>query len=312
RKPAASSAASRTCASSSSRPPHSIAWSTTRLARRHSRSATVTSSTSSSRAGARKSIRIARTANTSPCEVRSVSCPWPSPRIHSVRARSMKATYRAWYTTPPASVSSQYTLVGRLNKGCDPLLIEQFPRVGGVLRLRARLQAEVAVGLVGGHPPARGAHQEALLDQVGLDHVLQGAALLAQRRGQRFHADRAAVEVLDDQVEQAPVQAVEALRVDAEHLHRRVVVLSGDPAAGTDLGVVADPAQQPVGDARGATRAARDLAGAPGFAIDAQDPGRTPHDPLQLRGAVELQPLDDAEAVAQRRGQQASAGGGAD
>src|SRR5690606_13313659 len=113
----------------------------------------------------------------------------------------MKATYRAWYTTPPASVSSQYTLVGRLNKVWDPLplLIEQFPRVGGGLRLRPRLQPEVAVGLAGGHAPARGAHQEALLDQVGLDHVLQGAALLRQRGGQRFHAHRAAVEVRSEE-----------------------------------------------------------------------------------------------------------------
>ena len=49
-------------------------------------------------------------------------------------------------------------------------------------------------------------------DQVGLDHVFQGAALLAERRGQRFHADRAAVEILDDQVEQPPIQVVEAFR----------------------------------------------------------------------------------------------------
>src|SRR3546814_12417917 len=92
-------------------------------------------------------------------------------------------------------------------------------------------------------------------------------------------------------------------------LFRSVVV---DAAGGADLGVVAHAPQQAVGDARGAARTARDLAGALGYAVDAQDLRRALHDPGQVFGAVELQPLDDAEAVAQRRGQQAGAGGGAD
>src|SRR3546814_4654006 len=88
-------------------------------------------------------------------------------------------------------------------------------------------------------------------------------------------------------------------------LFRSVVV---DAAGGADLGVVAHAPQQAVGDARGAARAARDLAGALGYAVDAQDLRRALHDPGQVFGAVELQPLDDAEAVAQRRGQQAEIG----
>src|SRR3546814_9304656 len=78
------------------------------------------------------------------------------------------------------------------------------------------------IRLVRRHASARGADQEALLDQVRLDHVLKRAALLAQRRGQRFDADRAAVEVLDDQVEQAPVQVVETFRIHLQHLHRGI------------------------------------------------------------------------------------------
>src|SRR3546814_10794607 len=52
------------------------------------------------------------------------------------------------------------------------------------------------------HAAARGAHQEALLDQEGLDHVLEGAALFAQRGGQRLDPDRAAVEGLHDDAQQ--------------------------------------------------------------------------------------------------------------
>ena len=60
-----------------------------------------------------------------------------------------------------------------------------------------RRQAEVLVGAPRGHPAPRRAH-EALLDQEGLQHVLDGAALLAERRRQGLHADRPAVEALDD------------------------------------------------------------------------------------------------------------------
>ncbi|MNV35862.1 hypothetical protein D3C71_1273230 [compost metagenome] len=82
-----------------------------------------------------------------------------------------------------------------------------------------------------------------------------------------------------------------------------------DMAAGLDLRIVAYATQQAVGDTRGAACAAGDLACAFGAAINAEDAGRTPHDAGQLFGRIELQALHDAEAVAQRRGQQAGAGG---
>jgi len=64
----------------------------------------------------------------------------------------------------------------------------------------------VQEGRLGGRAPARGAHHEALLDQVGLDDVLDGTALLADRGGQALDADGSAVEALDDRREQAPVR----------------------------------------------------------------------------------------------------------
>jgi hypothetical protein len=78
------------------------------------------------------------------------------------------------------------------------------------------------------------------------------------------------------------------------------------------MSIAARAPQQAVGDARGAARPARDFARAVGVAVDAEDARGAAHDPGQLLGRIELQPLDDAEAVAQRRGQQAGAGGGAD
>src|SRR3546814_3426661 len=80
-------------------------------------------------------------------------------------------------------------------------------------RITPRLEAEVPVRLVRRHAPARGADQEALLDQVRLDHVLERAAFLAQRRGQRFDADRAAVEVLDDRSEEHTSELQSLMRI---------------------------------------------------------------------------------------------------
>ena len=71
-----------------------------------------------------------------------------------------------------------------------------------------RLQTQMQIGLAGDHATARRAHQESLLDQIGLDHVLHGAAFLAERRGHAVDAHRTTLEMLDHQSEQAPVEEV--------------------------------------------------------------------------------------------------------
>jgi len=75
----------------------------------------VTSSSSSSRAARRNFTFISVTTQMKPCV--SFSSIWSMPRARksSLRARSKKFRYREWYTTPPASVSSQYTRTGQLN-----------------------------------------------------------------------------------------------------------------------------------------------------------------------------------------------------
>ncbi len=180
------------------------------------------------------------------------------------------------------------------------------------LRATARRHhAQVPVRRHRRHPPARRALQEALLDQVGLDHVLDGVAFLADRSGHVVQAHRPAVETVDHRLQQLAVHDVEAQRVDVEHgqcLLRDLVV---DAARALDVGVVAHAAQQAVGDAGRAARAARDLAGAPVVDRRLQQPRAAMHDARQLLGRVELQPRDDAEAVAQRIGQHAGARGGA-
>jgi len=65
----------------------------------------------------------------------------------------------------------------------------------------------------GGHSAARGADQKALLDQKRFDHVFYGAAFLGKRCGQALDTHRAAVEMLDKNRQQPPIELVETLGI---------------------------------------------------------------------------------------------------
>ena len=81
---------------------------------------------------------------------------------------------------------------------------------------------------------------------------------------------------------------------------------------GADFGVVADAAQQAVGDARSAARTHGDFGGAVLVDGDADDLGGAGDDDAQLVVGVELQAEKDSEARAERRREQAGARGGGD
>ena len=120
--------------------------------------------------------------------------------------------------------------------------------------------AEVVVGHARRDAAARGALQEADLQQVRLVHVHDGVRLLGHGRGERLEARGTAVEALDQHAQQLAVHAVQAERVDLQLRERGLRERTGDHAVAFDLRVVAQAAQQAIGDARGAARAARDLA----------------------------------------------------
>src|SRR5690606_7225425 len=101
-----------------------------------------------------------------------------------------------------------------------------------------------------------------------------------------------------------------ALGVYVQQIQRLVGNLPGDAALAAHLGVIPHPAQQPVGNTRRTTGAARDLEGAIGVDLESKDAGGTGNDSRQVLGTIELQTLNDTEAVTQRVGQHAGAGGG--
>ena len=104
----------------------------------------------------------------------------------------------------------------------------------------------------GQHAAAGRALHEALLKQVRLDDLFDDVALIAERRRDCLDPDRPARVVFGNAAKIAPVHAVETAPIDVEP-QQRCVGSNGVNARQTgDCGKVADPAQQPYRDARGA------------------------------------------------------------
>src|SRR5205814_5514952 len=80
-------------------------------------------------------------------------------------------------------------------------------------------EAEMAEGVRGQEPAARGALQIAALDQEWLDDVLDRVARLRQRRRHCLHADRAAAIVHRDRREIAAVHGIETGGLDLQRTH---------------------------------------------------------------------------------------------
>ena len=114
--------------------------------------------------------------------------------------------------------------------------------------------------------------------RIGLDDILERAALLADRGREAVDAHRSAVEVLDDGEQQLAIQRIEALAVDFQQIQRRGGHRLIDVAVAAHLRVVAHPAQQAVGDARRAARALRDARARRLVDRHLQDPGRARDD----------------------------------
>src|SRR5437588_735555 len=83
-----------------------------------------------------------------------------------------------------------------------------------------------------------------------LVYLLEGAGILAHRRGDGREPDGPALELLDDRLQDPAVHVVEPELVHVQAFQRLTRHLSGDLPAGADLSVVAHPLEEPVGDAR--------------------------------------------------------------
>ena len=166
---------------------------------------------------------------------------------------------------------------------------------------------------VGRDAAARGAHEEALLEQIGLVDVLDRVGLLAHGDRQRAEAHRAR--------RRTSRRSRGGSRGRAGRARRRPPRAGRAPRRRRRASMWPAPRTS----AKSRTRLSRRLAtrgvpreraamrlGARGVDLHLEDARRAQDDPGEVGGLVQLEPVRDAEAVAQRRGEQAGARGGAD
>ena len=170
----------------------------------------------------------------------------------------------------------------------------------------------MGVGARRGHPAARGALQESLLEQEWLVGVLHGLRLLTDSDGQGRQADRAAAELLDDRSQDEAVDLVETRVVDFEDCkrrdrrfprrrrHRRGRRRSHAPGAAVGWRCAAYPGCD---DA---------MAAAPSGDLNIEDAGRPRHDRQQVAAFVVVEPCHVSETIPQRWRHPADPGGGSD
>ena len=150
------------------------------------------------------------------------------------------------------------------------------------------------------NPPTGCAHQKALLDQKGSAHP-QWYRAPPDCGSQTLHAYRTAVEFLDHRRQQFPVHEIKPL-LSTFNMPCSVRHFRCHHAIRPYLGVVAHPAQQPVGNARRTSGAAGDLR-APASSALIFRCRRSAHNGSDLRYR-KIKALDNTETVTQRRGKQ--------
>ena len=106
---------------------------------------------------------------------------------------------------------------------------------------------------------------------------------------------------MQQQLQQAPVAGIQSASIHPVQGERFIHQLAIDAAfAVAHTGHITHPAQQSIGDARGAPATQGDLRAGIDTEIECKQAGGPFHDRPQILQSVELQSLDQSETVAQR------------
>lgn len=162
-------------------------------------------------------------------------------------------------------------------------------------------------------PAAPRPRQKPNLQQVRLDDIFERSRIFVQRRRDGFEADGAAFVGGGDGAEVGAVEVIQAEVVYGFEFERGLDARGCDGALGFDLGVVADAAEEAVGDSGCAAGAGGDEA--QGFitgVLDVQEGATAAEDGEELFGGVVLEVVDDAEARSEGGREKTGAGRGAD
>ena len=115
-----------------------------------------------------------------------------------------------------------------------------------------RRDSKMIVGELRGDASAGCAVQKSNLDEERFVDFLNCIRFFRERCRQRAHSDRPTLILLDDGEQQLAIDLVESMLVDFEHLERGLGSRKVDLPRAAHLGIVADPSQQAIRDARSA------------------------------------------------------------
>ena len=172
-------------------------------------------------------------------------------------------------------------------------------------------EAEVLVGEACCHASAGRAVEKSDLNQERLVDFFESVFFFGQGGSQCAEAYGTTVVFLNDRKQKAAIDFVEAVGIHFEQGEGCVGGGAVDGAGAADLRVVADAAQEAIGDAWSAAGAQCDFGGAVCVDGDTQDLGGALDDEAEFVLGVELQAQEDAEARTQWRTEESGPGGGA-
>ncbi len=219
----------------------------------------------------------------------------------------------ALWGSSPGNRRSRSTYLGFELPALSLLHAVRVPKQPAFRRLgRLPFQTQVLIRQLRRPAPLSGSGDEGVLKQERLDHVLERVAFLAHGGGDGFHANRATVVDLDHRFQVDAVLVIEAAVVDAGQLESGFCDRHGELAVAFHGGVVAHPAEEPVGDARRAAAPPGKLPQGLPLHVQLHELGVGQQDLVQGLGSVELDVLGDPEPAAHRAGEKADAGRGAD
>ena len=178
--------------------------------------------------------------------------------------------------------------------------------------VRWEIGSDLSIGGGHGHAAARGTFDEALHDEKGFVNLFQSRSIFANGNRQGRKSDRAAVEFVNHRFEETGVHFVETVLIDLDHDECGFGNLGSDFSVGTDLSVIADPAEEVVGDARSAAGSRCDDESSFVIEIEIEDAGRARDDEGELFLSVVIETIDESKARAQWGSEHARTGGGAD
>ena len=160
-------------------------------------------------------------------------------------------------------------------------------------------EAEDFVGAGEGDATLLGALEVAFENEVGFVDFFEGTGFFADGGGEGVESCGAAFKFSGEGLEESFIHFVEAVLIDLEHFESGDGGGGGGDALGASESVVANPAEEIIGDAWGTSAASGDFGGGSLLELDIEEGGGAANDGGEVFGGIIVETVGDAEAGAE-------------